>query len=141
MAQRDDSSFTTRGRKRSRSEFSSEDPRAGKTFMKILNALNDVEKQKKASPHSYLARLWKFGEINYYVMTTLIDLKRGNLTLGDVFNKIRERAVLEGVVHKRTSKRDHALFVHLTTVGKYFMPENWATVFSDPEDTDHEEWN
>ena len=50
MAQRDDSSFTPQGRKRSRSEFSSEDPRAGKTFMKILNALNDVEKQKKRHP-------------------------------------------------------------------------------------------
>lgn len=143
MAQRDARSFSTPGRKRPHREPSLENPRHGKTFSQILNALNDVEQRKIASPHSYLTRLWKHGEINYYVMSVFIDLKRGNLSLGDVFNKIRERAVLEGVVHKKTSKRDHALNIHLTDVGNYFMPDNWVnvTIRSDPEDTDHECWN
>lgn len=114
--------------------------RLGKDFMQILKAVNDVEQRHKASPHSYLSKLWTFEEINCYVMTVLIDLKRGNLALGDAFFKIRERAVLEGVVHKRTSKRDTALQNHLNTLCEYFMPDNWKGQLtgSDPEDTDHE---
>lgn len=70
-------------------------------------------------------------------MTVLIDLKCGNLNLGNVFNKIRKKAILERVGHKKTSKRDPALHIHLPALGKYFRPDNWVNMStcSDPEDT------
>jgi hypothetical protein len=109
----------------------------GEDFNRLLHILNNVDSQGVDVKRSYLARLWNQG-VNFYVVTVLFDLRNGLLTFGDALAKIRRRALLEQVVHVKTTKRDHASFLHLHMVCQEFMPANWSffTAVTDESESD-----
>ena len=108
-----------------------------KDFNRLLQILNNVDSQGVDVKRSYLARLWNKG-VNFYVVTVLFDLRNSLLTFGDALEKIRRRALLEQVVHVKTTKRDHASFLHLHMVCQEFMPDNWSllTATTDESESD-----
>jgi hypothetical protein len=116
---------------------------SGKDFNQVLHILDNLHFSGIDVKRSYLHRLWARG-VNYYVVRVLLDLRDGYLTFGDAFEKIRRRAVLEEVVHKKTTKRDHATFLHLHVVCRELMPPDWSSLTSvtdqaESDATDQEE--